>query len=120
MIRRFFTRILIAILIAFCGYNWLMIRDLQAEVARLRTRQAVTDKKLAAPENWQDSLQAIVREATDLKTEVQSPETRKRLAVLQKQAQQLEETANTLWHRANAAAGSASPTHAVEKEGKSP
>lgn len=35
MIRRFFTRVLIVILIAACAYNWMQTQRLQAQVAAL-------------------------------------------------------------------------------------
>ena len=39
MIRRFFTRVLIIILIAACGYNWLQMQRLQEQVAQLQASQ---------------------------------------------------------------------------------
>ena len=36
MIRRFLTRVLILILIAACGYNWLQVQQLQGQVQQLQ------------------------------------------------------------------------------------
>jgi hypothetical protein len=54
MIRRFFTRVLLMILIAACGYNWLQTQRLEAHVAQLQSqphRISVTDSpKTQTPE----------------------------------------------------------------------
>ncbi len=41
MIRRFFTRVLMLILVAACGYNWLQVQQLQQQVAQLQARQSI-------------------------------------------------------------------------------
>ena len=41
MIRRFLTRILIAVLIAACVYNWMQTQRLQEQVAALEARPAL-------------------------------------------------------------------------------
>ena len=101
MIRRFFTRLLMILLIGFCGYNWLEIRALKTEVAELHTKQAVTDKKLAAPADWKASAQEFARQIEDLQKQAQSPETRRRLTELQGQAQVLRQQADVLWRKVN-------------------
>ena len=101
MIRRFFTRVLMVVLIGFCGYNWLEIQALKTEVAELRTQQVVTDKKLAAPTDWKASAQEFARQIESLQKQAQSPETRQRLAELQKQALVLRQEADILWRRVN-------------------
>jgi hypothetical protein len=101
MIRRFFTRILMILLIGFCGYNWLEIQALKTEVTELRTKQAITDKKLAAPTDWKASAQEFARQIEDLQKQAQSPETRRRLTELQGEAQALRQQADDLWHKVN-------------------
>ena len=101
MIRRFFTRLLMILLIGFCGYNWLEIRVLKTEVAELHTKQAVTDKKLAAPTDWKASAQEFARQIEVLQKQAQSPETRRRLTELQGQAQVLRQQADVLWRKVN-------------------
>lgn len=39
MIRRFFTRLLLLVLIAACGYNWLQVQQLQQQVTQLQSGQ---------------------------------------------------------------------------------
>jgi len=109
MIRRFFTRILMVVLIFFCGYNWLEMRALRTEVADLQAQQSVTDKKLSAPTDWRISAQPLEREIADLRSQAQSPDTRRRLTVLQKQARLLGQQADALWRRVNAASGRPAP-----------
>lgn len=104
MIRRFFTSVLMVVLIGFCGYNWLETRALHAEVSDLRTRQFVTDKKLsekthADPTDWKTSAVALEREIEVLQKQAQSPETRRRLALLQSQARLLGRQAEALWQQ---------------------
>ncbi len=41
MIRRFFTRLLMIVLIAACGYNWLQVQQLQQQVTQLQARHNV-------------------------------------------------------------------------------
>ncbi|MGI4788411.1 MAG: hypothetical protein ACRYFS_06120 [Janthinobacterium lividum] len=41
MIRRFFTRILMVILIAACGYNWLQMQRLEGQVTALQSQQFI-------------------------------------------------------------------------------
>jgi hypothetical protein len=54
MIRRFFTRVLLVMLIAACGYNWLQTQRLRAQVTQLQSQQhraSVTgDAKTQTPE----------------------------------------------------------------------
>ena len=101
MIRRFFTRILMFLLIGFCGYNWLEIQSLRTEVTELRTKQAITDKKLAAPTDWKASAQEFARQIEVLQKQAQSPETRRRLTELQGQAELLRQQADLLWRKVN-------------------
>jgi len=83
MVRRFFTRILMVALIGFCGYNWFEIRALKTEVTELRSKQAVTDKKLAAPTDWKASALELARQVENL----------------QRQARQLRAQADSLWRK---------------------
>ena len=39
MIRRFFTRLLLVVLIAACGWNWLQVQQLSAQVTQLQFAQ---------------------------------------------------------------------------------
>jgi len=116
MIRRFFTRILMVVLLGFCGYNWLEMRALQAEVADLRQRQSVTDRRVAEsqkhgqlqpadPADWRASAQQLEQGIAGLESAAQSPETRRKLGRLQEQTRQLGAEADQLWRKANAAAG---------------
>ena len=101
MIRRFFTRLLMILLIGFCGYNWLEIQSLKTEVTELHAKQAVTEKKLAIPTDWQSSVQEFGRQIEDLQKQTQSPETRRRLSGFQGQAQLLRQQADDLWRKVN-------------------
>jgi hypothetical protein len=74
MIRRFFTRVLLMILIAACGYNWLQTQRLEAQVAQLQSQKKRT----------------IV--IGDVKT--QTPEARLSLSVLQARWKHLRNQAN--------------------------
>ena len=46
MIRRFFARLLVLVLIAACGYNWLQVQQLQLQVTQLQARQNSVSPKL--------------------------------------------------------------------------
>ncbi len=105
MIRRFFTRLLIILLLGICGYNWLEIHQLKAELASLRFRQSAADRKAAVPADWAVSTQRLEQSLESWKRTAQAPDTRRKLAALQKQTALLEQQADALWHKANTAAG---------------
>ena len=42
MIRRFLTRVLLIVLIAACGYNWLQTQRLQGQVFQLQAEQRIS------------------------------------------------------------------------------
>ncbi len=75
MIRRFLTRVLMLILIAACGYNWLQVQQLQQQVTQLQARQNVALPK-----------QVIVKRHT--------PEARGSLSILQSRWKHLRNQAN--------------------------
>jgi hypothetical protein len=50
VIRRFFTRLLIVVLIAVCAYNWVQTQRLQAQVAALEAQPKQTIVITRAPE----------------------------------------------------------------------
>ncbi len=77
MIRRFLTRILMVLLIAFCGYNWFQVQSLQGQVRDLQTRLAVRERR---PESG----------------------VRQDLTTLQAEMKQLQRQAGALWRRADA------------------
>ncbi len=81
MIRRSLTRILMVVLIAFCGYNWLQVRSLQAQVAELQSRQAARDRR------------------------TETPPALPSLTALQAQIHQLQDEAAALWRKAHTQAG---------------
>ncbi len=120
MVRRFFTRILVVILIGFCGYNWVQTRMLQAQVDDLEARQIVQAKQVREQADWIARANAQAQTARDalsrsdwagaergltqgvqdlqsgVRAAVQSPQTRRSLHTLQ----DLQRQADTLWHRA--------------------
>ena len=69
MIRRFLTRLLILVLTAACGYNWLQTQRLQAQVTLLRTQQNV-------------SRRSAHHYAAPMPAQIQTPEARFSLPVL--------------------------------------
>ncbi len=128
MIRRFFTRILIVVLIGFSGYNWVQTRMLQAQVADLEARQTAQARQVQqqadwiarastqadqargalARSDWQGAERGLSRGVQDLQNgvqaAVQSPQTRRglhSLQDLQKQMAALRRQADALWHQAN-------------------
>ena len=112
MIRRFFTRVLLVILIAACGYNWLQVHRLQAEVGDLKTRLALKDRPLAPQDDWPVTGQELRRGANGLKNAVdaaRSPQTRRSLRDLQARTEQLRRQADALWHEARTVTGRHSP-----------
>jgi predicted nucleic acid-binding Zn-ribbon protein len=100
LVRRFLTRVLMVILIGFCGYNWLQVRQLQTQVAGLEAKAALRSSKTEAtrqdlPMDWQTA--------------------QRRLAALQAQVKQLRDEADVLWQKANAAQNG---IHRVTHQGK--
>lgn len=127
MVRRFFTRILLVILIGFCGCNWVQTRILQAQVDDLEARQIVQAKQVREQADWiaranaqaQTAREALSRSdwrgaerglsqgvqdlQSGVQAAVQSPQTRRSLHTLQKlqsQMESLRRQADSLWHRA--------------------
>lgn len=112
MIRRFFTRVLMVVLIAACGYNWLQVRRLQAEVGDLRTRLAVRDRPPAPPADWPLTGQELRRGANGLKNALdgaRSPQSRRTLRDLQARTEQLRRQADALWREARTVTSRQSP-----------
>lgn len=117
MIRRFLTRILMVVLIAGCGYNWLQVRLLQAEVGDLKARAARQNRppptRLGPPgADWPVTEQELRRGANGLKNALdgaRSPQSRRTLHALQAQTEQLREQADALWRAAHPVAGRHSP-----------
>lgn len=93
MIRRFLTRILLVVLLGSCGYNWLQVRALQAQVEDLRARlgtpappqetapasaaRHVDRSRLAlARSDWKAAMRELEQGAADLKRGAQPPKAR--------------------------------------------
>lgn len=89
MIRRFLTRILMVILIAFCGYNWLQVQRLQAQVNDLNVRLAAGSRSPKADADWLVQTGAQVRSAQH------------NLHDLQAEIARLRAQADVLWRKAN-------------------
>jgi len=85
LIRRFLTRILMVILIAFCGYNWLQVKTLQGQVRELQAQQAIRERRPEATDGQRDW--------------------RKDLTTLQTEMKHLQQQSAAFWHRAGARAG---------------
>ncbi len=81
MIRRFFTRLLILVLIAACGYNWLQMQRLQAQVAALQSQENRLRK-------------SAYRQAAPMPAQAQTPEARLSLPSLQARWKHLRNQAN--------------------------
>ncbi len=120
MVRRFFTRILLVILIGFCGYNWVQTRLLQSQVDDLEARQIVQAKQVREQADWIARANAQAQTAraalgrsdwsgaergltqgvqdlqSGVRAAVQSPQTRRGLHTLL----DLQRQADALWHRA--------------------
>ena len=112
MIRRFFTRVLMVVLIAACGYNWLQVHRLQSEVSDLKTRLAVRDRSPAPQGDWPVTGLELRQGANGLKDVLdgaQSPQTRRSLRDLQAQTEQLRRQADTLWRAARTVTDRHSP-----------
>jgi len=112
LIRRFFTRVLMVVLIAACGYNWLQVHRLQAEVSDLKTRLAVRDRSPAPQGDWPVTGLELRRGANGLKDALdgaQSPQTRRSLRNLQVQTEQLRRQADALWRAARTVTDRHSP-----------
>lgn len=89
MIRRFLTRILMVILIAFCGYNWLQVQRLQTQVSGLNARLATGSRSPRADADWLVQTDRRVRSA------------QRSLRDLQAQMTQMRAQADALWRKAN-------------------
>lgn len=89
MIRRFLTRILMVILIAFCGYNWLQVQRLQAQVNDLNVRLAAGSRSPRADSDWLVQTDSRVRSA------------QRSLRDLQVQMTKMRAQADALWRQAN-------------------
>ena len=103
MIRRFFTRILMMILIAACGYNWMQVRRLQVEVGELQTRLTARSHAPPPASEWPLTEQELRRNANDLRRVldgVRSPQSQRKLHELQTQTEQLRKQADVLWREA--------------------
>jgi len=112
VIRRFLTRILMVVLIAGCGYNWLQVRRLQAEVGDLRTRLAVRNRPAGPGEDGFLTGQELRRNANGLKNSldgVRSPQSQRALHDLRAQTEQLRRQADALWREARSATVRHSP-----------
>ncbi len=81
MIRRFFTRLLILILIAACGYNWLQTQRLQAQVTVLQSQQNLLR-------------QSAFQQPAPLTVKTHTPEARLSLSALQARWKHLRNQAN--------------------------
>ena len=109
MIRRFFTRVLMVVLLAACGYNWLQVRRLQTEVGQLKTRLAIQSRPSPPVSDWPVTEQELRRNARDLKNAldgVRSPQSQRTLRDLQVRSEQLRRQADALWREAHAITGS--------------
>jgi len=103
VIRRFFTRILMVVLIAACGYNWLQVHRLQAEVGDLKTRLAVQDRPPPPGGDWPVTGQELRRDAKGLKDALdgaRSPQSQRTLHDLQVRTERLRRQADALWREA--------------------
>ena len=110
MIRRFFTRVLMVVLLAACGYNWLQVRQLQAEVGDLRTRLAVRSRPPDVA--WPPTGQELRQGANGLKNAlngVRSPQSQRTLRDLQARTEQLRRQADALWREAHSVTSRHSP-----------
>ncbi len=98
------------VLIAVCGYNWLEVRRLQAEVGDLRTRLTVRSRPPDV--DWPPTGQELRRGANGLKDALdgaQSPQSRRTLHNLQVRTEQLRRQADALWHEARSVTDRHSP-----------
>ncbi len=100
------------ILIAACGYNWLQVRRLQAEVGELRTRLAVSTRPPSLVDGWPVTGQELRRHANGLKNALdgaRSPQSQRTLHDLQAQTERLRRQADALWREAHSITGRHSP-----------
>ena len=98
------------VLIAACGYNWLQVRRLQAEVGDLRTRLAVRSRPPDV--DWPPTAQELRRGANGLKNALdgaRSPQSRQTLRDLQARTEQLHRQADALWREARSMTDRHSP-----------
>ena len=112
VIRRFFTRVLMVVLLAACGYNWLQVRQLRAEVGDLRTRLAVQSRPPQPATDWPVTEQELRRNARDLKNVldgVRSPQSQRTLRDLQARTEYLRRQADALWREARSVSVRHSP-----------
>ncbi len=89
MIRRFLTRILMVILIVFCGYNWLQVQNLQTQVNSLNARLAAGSRSPRVDTDWLVQTDSQVRSA------------QRSLRDLQAQMTRIRTQADALWRQAN-------------------
>ena len=91
------------VLIAACGYNWLQVHRLQAEVGDLKTRLAVQDRPPAPGRDWPATEQELRRDANGLKDvldSARSPQSQRTLHDLQARTERLRRKADALWREA--------------------
>ena len=120
MIRRFLTRILMVILIAFCGYNWLQVQTLQRQVRDLQTRLTIRENRPQATADWAQQAEKhaglaqtalsradwrtaqreLQQGIGDLKNAPQpSPEVRRDLTTLEAVTKQVQQQVGALWRK---------------------
>ncbi len=100
------------VLIAACGYNWLQVHRLQAEVSELKTRLTVRDRPPPPPSDWPVTGQELRRGANGLKNALdgaRSPRSQRTLRDLQTRTEQLRRQADALWREARTVTGRHSP-----------
>ncbi len=97
-------------LLTACGYNWLQVRRLQAEVGDLRARLAVHSRP---PDlGWPPTGQELRSGANGLKNALdgaRSPQSRRSLRDLQARTEQLRRQADALWREARSVTDRHSP-----------
>lgn len=100
------------VLLAACGYNWLQMRRLQAEVGDLKTRLAVANRPARPAEGWPGAERELRRGARDLKNALdgaRSPQSPRALRDLQARTEQIRREADALWREAHIVTGRHSP-----------
>lgn len=98
------------VLLAACGYNWMQVRRLQAEVGDLRTRLAVPSRPPDA--DWPPTGQELRRGANGFKNALdgaRSPQARRSLRDLQARTERLRRQADALWREARSVTDRHSP-----------
>ncbi len=127
MIRRALTRLLLVVLIVFCGYNWLQVRVLQAQVVDMQKALALQEGRVTAlptqpplpalltqasrhaglarialaQSDWKTARRELQQGIGEMNKAAQSPDARHDLTALQTQTQQLQEEARALWRKVN-------------------